>query len=88
MSEETKNEPIEKEETPEWAKNLEQKLADLPSRLKEVLTPEAPPPNQPIEIPLPQEPEPPEVPKPQEVEVEPPQEPEKPKKRRLLDWLL
>ena len=92
MANENQNPETVKEETPEWAKQLQETLTDLPHRLKEVLTPpqqEAPPANQPVEIVLPQQPEQEEPPQPQEVEL--PQEEkqqEQPKKRKFLDWLL
>ena len=90
----TEKEEIEvKEEIPEWAKNLQESLNSLPDRLANLLHPqqeeteeteETLDPTQPQEIPLPQPPEQ-DPPKPEQVTEEPE---EKPKKRKLLDWLL
>lgn len=97
MSKEPENKPQEPENnvevTPEWAKQLQESLSQLPQQIKEALAPKEPDPvpdpepqdpNNPIEIPLPQPPEP--EPQPQPEPVEDP-EPEPPKKKSLLKWL-
>ena len=91
---EEKEKTTTKEEAPEWVKDLQTAITDLPSRLKEALSPERspesptqdpPPQNQPVEIVLPQQPEPEPQPEPEQV-TEPEQEPKK--KRNFLGWLL
>ena len=88
MDEERKEE--QKEVVPEWAKNLQESLSQLPQQIKEALTPEAPeePEQQPLEIPVPQPQHQDPPPQPEEIDPQPEPEPEKPKKRNFLDWLL
>lgn len=85
---EPQNEPHEKEGVPEWVTKMQETLDSLPHRLAEAMKPSDPEPtdpDQPMEIPVPQPPEPEPQPEPTPADPEPV---EKPKKRRLLDWLM
>ena len=88
MDPKEKENPV-KEETPEWAKNLQESLNSLPEKLSEILKPKDPDPepedpSKPKEIPVPEIPQP-ETPEPEPL---PDPEPETPKKKKFLDWLL
>ena len=86
MEENEKKIEEKKEDVPTWATKLQETLDDLPSRLKEAMTPEPsdPSPQQSpeeiTEIPLPEIPQP-ETPE-QESPTAEPLEEEKPKKKR------
>ena len=98
MSEEIKNPTEEnpntenenKEVTPEWAKNLQESLNNLPERIREAMTPAEPeePEDNPQEIPVPQPPQEEEPPTPVEVETPQEEEPKKSKVKKFLEFLL